>query len=169
MEQIQTVTRFASDALLRIAAVGLVLMTIIVSWQVFGRNVLGSSPSWSEEASLTLMIWYVALAAAAGVREGFHISIVAVQDVAPPRVRVLMRIASSLVVGLCGAGMAIWGGELVARTWGHAIPALGLPRGLAYLGVPIAGLLIVLFSFERTLEEIRALQARGAEDGPWSC
>ena len=62
------ITHFTADWLVRVAAVGLVLMTLIIGWQVFGRYVLNSSPSWSEQASLALMIWYVSLAAAAGVR-----------------------------------------------------------------------------------------------------
>ncbi len=128
-------------------------MTAIVGWQVFGRYVLNSSPSWSEQASLTLMIWYVSFAAAAGVREGFHIKIVALENAAPLKVRRLMRVASDLAVAACGLAMAIWGGELVVRTWSHVIPSLGLPRGLAYLGLPISGALIALFALERMLEE----------------
>ena len=61
--------------LIRLAAVGLVAMAVIVIWQVFGRFVLDSSPSWTEQAALVLMIWYVMFASAAGVHEGFHIRI----------------------------------------------------------------------------------------------
>lgn len=148
-------------------AAGLVLMTAIVGWQVFGRYVLNSSPSWSEQASLTLMIWYVSFAAAAGVREGFHIRIVALENAASPKVRRLMRIASDLAVAACGVAMAVWGGELVVRTWSHVIPSLGLPRGLAYLGLPIAGALIALFAFERMLEEAKGREVKD-EDSRWS-
>ena len=59
------VTHHAADWLLKAAGLGLVLMTVIVGWQVFGRYVLNSSPSWSEQAALTLMIWYVFLFLAA--------------------------------------------------------------------------------------------------------
>jgi TRAP-type C4-dicarboxylate transport system permease small subunit len=47
--------------------------------------------------------------------------------------------------------MLVLGGELVMRTWSHTIPSLGLSRGLAYLGLPIAGGLIILFEVERVL------------------
>ena len=100
-------THFAADWLVRIAAAGLVAMTAIVGWQVFGRYVLNSSPSWSEQASLTLMIWYVSLAAAAGVREGFHIRIVALEAAMPPRIQSAMRVASNTIVGLCGVAMLV--------------------------------------------------------------
>lgn len=161
-------THVAADILVRVAATGLVLMTLIVGWQVFGRFVLNSSPSWSEQSALTLMIWYVALAAAAGVREGFHIRIAAAENAAGPRVRHVMRIVSDLIVAACGLAMLIWGGELVARTWTHDIPSLGVPRGLAYAGLPIAGALIVLFSLERVFEESAGDVVENEEDPRWN-
>lgn len=147
------ITRTASSILLTVSAAGLLLMTLIVGWQVFGRFVLNSSPSWSEQSALTLMIWFVFLAGAAGVRDGFHIRIIAVESsLSKPRQKRL-RVMSNAVVGLCGLAMLWWGGELVVRTWSHAIPSLGLPRGMAYLGIPIAGALIALFSIERIFDD----------------
>ena len=162
------VTHFAAELLLRVAAFGLVLMTVIVGWQVFGRYVLNSSPSWSEQAALTLMIWYVLLAAAAGVREGFHIRIVALEEAVGPKAKRGMRMVQDLIVASCGIAMTIWGGELVIRTWEHIIPSLGLPRGLAYLALPISGVLIALFSLERMLEEAEGENVEDEEDPRWS-
>lgn len=156
------ITGVASDLLIKAAAFGLVLMTLIVGWQVFGRYVLNSTPSWSEQAALTLMIWYVAFAAAAGVRQGFHIRIVALEEAVPPRIRKWMQVTSNTIVGLCGAAMLIWGGELVLRTWSHVVPSLGIPRGLTYLALPISGALMALFAFEQVLERL----GLGAEDAP---
>ncbi len=161
-------THLIADVILKCAAAGLALMTVIVGWQVFGRYVLNSSPSWSEQAALTLMIWYVTLAAAAGVREGFHIRIVALENAMAPGATRAMRVASNLVVAGCGIAMLVWGGELVARTWSHVIPSLGLPRGFAYLGLPISGVLIALFSFERVLEEVSGSAVEDEEDPRWS-
>ena len=162
------ITHFAADWLVRISAVGLVLMTAIIGWQVFGRYVLNSTPSWSEQASLALMIWYVSLAAAAGVREGFHISIVALENAVGAKTRLWMRIASNIIVGVCGIAMLVWGGQLVVKTWSHVIPSLGIPRGLAYLGLPIAGALMALFSLERIFEELSGEQVEDEEDPRWS-
>jgi len=126
-------------------------MTFIIGWQVFGRYILNSSPSWSEQAALTLMIWLVFLAGAAGVRDGFHIRIIAVENALSQSRRKAMRKMSHMIVGLCGLAMLYWGAELVIRTWSHVIPSLGLPRGVAYLGIPISGALIALFSIEKIL------------------
>lgn len=168
IRHLTTVTHFAAEWLVRISAAGLVLMTLIIGWQVFGRYVLNSTPSWSEQASLALMIWYVSLAAAAGVREGFHIRIVALENAVGPKARFWMRILSNVVVGACGVAMLVWGGQLVAKTWSHVIPSLGLPRGLAYLGLPISGALMALFSLERVFEVLAGETINDEEDPRWS-
>jgi TRAP-type C4-dicarboxylate transport system permease small subunit len=134
---------------------GLILMTVIIAWQVFARYVLNDSPAWAEQAALFLMIWYVMFAAAAGVREDFHIRISVFADAFPGAAGKFIRILAHAVTGLFGAGMAIWGTELVLTTWPHAIPTLGLPRGVAYIPIPLSGLLIVGFSLERVLAEAR--------------
>jgi TRAP-type C4-dicarboxylate transport system permease small subunit len=135
---------------------GLMLMTVIIAWQVFARYVLNDSPAWSEQAALLLMIWYVMFAAAAGVREDFHIRISVFAGAFPGTAGKVIRILAHSVVGLFGAGMAIWGTELVLTTWPHAIPTLGLPRGVAYIPIPLSGLLIVGFSIERIIAEARS-------------
>lgn len=168
LRHVQHASRVAARVLIAAAAAGLVAMAVIVGWQVLGRYVLGASPSWTEQAAQVLMIWFAFLAAAAGIREGFHIRIVTLEEAAPPGIRRLMRLAANLIVGMCGLAMLVLGGELVARTWDHAIPSLGLSRGVAYLGLPIAGGLIILFSLERFLEELAGGVEGDEEDPRWS-
>lgn len=139
----------ASQLLIGLGATGLVIMTAVVGWQVIGRYILSSSPSWTEQAAQVLMIWFAFLAAAAGVREGFHIRIVALEEAAGPRTRRILQATGSLVVAACGLAMLVLGGELVLRTWSHTVPSLGIPRGLAYLGLPISGALILVFALEK--------------------
>lgn len=142
------------------AGVGLLLMTAIISAQVFARYVLNDSPAWAEQAALLLMIWYVFIAAAAGVREGFHIRIAVFVDHLPPALRHIMVIIGHLCVLLFGLGMAWYGVELTQATWGHVIPTLGISRGLAYLPIPLSGVLIVGFSFEHIVAELRSTEVQ---------
>ena len=169
LERLKRVNAFASSVLLHAGAAGLVLMTAIIGWQVFGRFVLNSSPSWAEQAALTLMIWYVFFAAAAGVRLGFHIRILALESLLARRARHRMRLVAHLVVGACGIALAIWGTELVLRTWSHVIPTLGLPRGVAYLPLPLSGVLIAFFTVELILEDAAGEDSADQEEtGRWS-
>ncbi|MBB5518977.1 TRAP transporter small permease [Amphiplicatus metriothermophilus] len=162
LDLLSRISRLTSKAALYISVAGLVLMTAIISWQIFARYVLNAAPAWTEPAALFLMLWFILFAAAAGVREGFHIRLTLVEDALSPIGRVALRLFCHAVVGLFGAAMAGAGGSLVLATWSHVIPTLGLPRGAAYAPIVVAGALIVLYSVERALLELRGEEAERA-------
>lgn len=152
---IADLSRWISRLTLGFAALGLVVMTAIIGWAVFARYVLQQAPAWAEQSALLLMVWYVMLAAAVGVREQFHIGMSAATDAMPPILRKGCRVLSLILVLGFGVAMGVWGGELVLRTWAFDIPTLGLPRGAAYLPVPIAGWLTAAFCLEHLVAEAK--------------
>lgn len=135
-------------------------MTGIIAWQVFARYVLNASPAWGEQAALLLMIWYVFFAAAAGVREGFHIRIVVLVNSLRPSYRKAINIFSHALVGLFGALMIWFGIDLARETWQHVIPTLGISRGYAYIPIPISGALITFFALEQLVAELRGNEVK---------
>lgn len=137
--------------LIRFAALGLVAMAAIVIWQVFGRFVLDSSPSWTEQAALVLMIWYVMFASAAGVHEGFHIRIALLEERLGPRAGPLRR-TTALIVLVLGLVLLVYGAQLAWLVRGNAMPSLGISRAVAYIPMPIAGLLMALFALPQVLD-----------------
>lgn len=142
--------RTVSDWLVRFGALGLVVMTAIVGWQVFGRFVLDSSPSWTEQASLVLMIWYVMFAAAAGVYEGFHIRIALIEERFGERARGLRRVVAA-IVALMGLVLLVYGLQLCWQVRGNVIPSLGISRAVAYVPLPVSGLLMTIFALGRMI------------------
>lgn len=148
-------SRHASQACLWLSGLGLIAITIIILWQVFARYILNASPSWSEQSALYILVWTVLLAAAAGVREGFHIRITALQDALSRPLRKSAMIAAHLVTGAIGVYLIVYGATLVAALWAYDIPTLGVPRGSAFLPIPLAGALIVFFSAEHILALLR--------------
>ena len=132
--------------LVTLGSVGLLAMTAIISWQVFGRFILASSPSWTEQASLILMIWYVMFASAAGVHEGFHIRIALLEErLDAERARPLVRLVA-LVVAVLGLVLFVYGAKLCWLVRGNVIPSLGVSRAAAYFPLPVSGLLMTLFA-----------------------
>ncbi|MHA7819856.1 MAG: TRAP transporter small permease [Erythrobacter sp.] len=138
-----------STWLVRIGAAGLIAMTAVIGWQVFGRFVLGSSPSWTEQTALVLMIWYVFLAAAAGVWERFHIRIEILEGRLEPASVRRLRIAIHAVIAIFGLVLLVYGAQLTWLVRDHVIPSLGISRAFAYLPIPFAGLLATIFSIGR--------------------
>ena len=142
------------------AGIGLLIMTAIIAVQVFARYVLNDSPAWAEQAALLLMIWYVFIAAAAGVREGFHIRIAVFADSLPPRVRHLVAVIAHLIVTAFGVSMTIFGVELARETWQHVIPTLGISRGYAYVPIALSGALMTGFAIEQLIAELRSAEVK---------
>ena len=141
-----------STACLWIAGVGLVLMTAVVGWQVFGRYVLNRTPTWSEPATLQLMGWFIVLGAAVGVRENFHLGLDLLHHALPRSAgRVLDMISYALIVAF-GLAMSWYSAVLAAGTWTATLPSLGLPGGFDYLPQAVGGVLIAAFAGERLIE-----------------
>ena len=142
------------------SGIGLVLMTLAVSWQVFGRYVLNSTPTWTEALSIQLMGWFILLGAAVGVREGYHLGFDILRIALPGLPAKVMATISHLVVLAFGLAMTWYGWDLVVGTWTATIPILGWPGGIDFMPLLGGGALISFF----TLEHLYNL-ATGQEDG----
>ena len=138
-----------ADLLAKIAAAGLIVMTLVVGWQVFGRFVLQSSPSWSEQTALVLMIWYVFLAAGAGVWERFHIRIEILEQRFDQTTQRRLRITIHVLIAVMGLVLLVSGSQLAWLVRDHVIPSLGISRAFAYVPIPVTGALVALFSAGR--------------------
>ena len=140
---------------------GLMAIVAVVAWQVFGRYVLNSSPTWAENLALVLILYVTLIGAAVGVRDAGHIGMESLLVLVPDRVRTRLEFIIHGLVGLFGALMAYNGTLLAISVMDYNIPTLGIPEGLNHVPVAIAGVLILLFS----IEHIVAL-AHGTEVEP---
>lgn len=153
---IRPVLGIISRIALYLAGTGIVCMTLIVGWQVFGRYVLNDTPSWSEPLSLFLMSWFILLGAAVGVRESGHLGLDIVRYAMPKPVQRGMDILSMALVAIFGGFMAYYGVMLASGTWTATIPVLGWPGGVDFFPLITGGLLIALFALERLADIILA-------------
>src|SRR5690606_28548184 len=113
----------------------LVGMALVEAWQVCARYVLNESPSWTEPVALLLMSVAMMFGAAVGVRAESHFGFFVTVQLAPPRVRRTLLIASRTIVALIGLVLAGWGGVLMADGWSVRMAGAPLPQGLYFLPV----------------------------------
>ena len=136
---------------LRGAVLGLVILVVCVQWQVLGRYVLNDSPTWTEPVALLLVLYITALAVAVGVRDAGHLGMESLTALLPAGAR---RVAQGLI-HLCVLVFAVLladaGWEWMTLKWDEPKPLLGVPEGLDYLPLVIAGVLIVLFCIEHLI------------------
>ena len=138
-------------ASLLIAGTGLVLMTVMVAWGVFGRYILNDTPIWVEAGSLFLMAWFILLGSAVGVRESDHLGFEVGLALSPPPLRNALIVTTEVVVLLFGLAMFGYGWQLAAGTWSDRMPIIGISRGWDYVPIAAGGLLIAFFSFEKLM------------------
>lgn len=139
----------------------LVAVVFVLLWQVFSREILGSSPTWSEETARVLLVWIGFLAAALGFRERSHIAITFIVDRFPALLR---RGVEWLIIGLVllfGLYLIVQGSEFTADSRHATLPGTGLPRSVLYVAMPLAGFMIVLYT---TLQLVGVDTARFREE-----
>lgn len=141
--------RQLSRVALWLAGLGLVTMTVLVAWQVFGRYVLNATPTWTEPSVLLLMSWFILLGAAVGVRDGEHLGFEIGVHYAPAPLRFAMQTITQIVIVSFGLAMFWFGWELAKTTWAAATPMIGISQGWDYVPMSGAGILISLFGVEK--------------------
>lgn len=146
---------FLSKACLVLAIIGLLTLVVAVQTQVIGRYVFNDTPTWTEALALQLVLYVTALGVAVGVRDAGHIGLESLVMLLPEGLRLKLEILIHALVGLFGVFMITSGWLWTRLKWGELDPMLGVPAGLDYLALVIAGVLIVLFSFEHILALLR--------------
>ncbi len=119
-------------------------MVSIVLLQVFSRIFFKQTPGWSEELAQLLTIWFGFLGSALLVREKGHIALEFFVKKLGEKVERIVEIAVWLII-LGFSIYMIWGGvDLVRSTMQNHLPATHLPVGIAYLPIPVSGVLMFL-------------------------
>ncbi|MES0826973.1 TRAP transporter small permease [Ruegeria sp. SCP11] len=138
-----------SDFVILLGGISLVGLIGIMGYQVWGRYVLNSTPTWAESLALLLILMVSLPIAAIGLRENFHLGLDFLTERLPHPVQSTLRIFNTVVLLLFGAAMTWHSIGLVTGTWNRDIPLIGLPQGVKYLPLVFCGILIVLFMIER--------------------
>ena len=137
------------------AVAGLLVIVAIVFYQVFGRYVLNSSPTWAENLALVLVLYVTLIAAAVGVRDAGHIGmeslLVLLPDVLRDRIELVIHAWSR-----CSA----WRWPTMAGSWARRCCTTRSPtsicrRPCATCRWSLSGGLIVLFSIEHIIALLR--------------
>lgn len=140
-----------SKASLMLGVAGLLGIVVSVQSQVIGRYVFNDTPTWAEPLALLLVLYVTSLGVAVGVRDAGHIGLESLVVLLPEAWRLKVEILIHALVALFGGIMA-WSGWMWTRLkWAELDPMLGLPVGIDYLSLVVAGTLIVLFSIEHVV------------------
>ncbi|MFG6414613.1 TRAP transporter small permease [Roseateles sp. DC23W] len=144
-----------AKASLMLAVVMLIGVILCVQTQVVGRYIFNDTPTWAESLALQLVLYVTALGVAVGVRDAGHIGLESLVSLLPEAWRLKLELLIHALVALFGGLMAWSGWVWTTMNWSERDPMLGIPVGVNYLALVIAGALIVLFSIEHMVALLR--------------
>ena len=137
-------------------------MTGIVFFQVILRYIFLSPLSWIEELARYLLVWISCFGAAYGVRKGEHIAVMFLNNMFKGYMKSALTIFIHILVIILFMVCFMKGIGLSIRQWNVVTPALQIPRTLPYLGVPISFAIMLLFSLELFITDIKTMFSKGS-------
>lgn len=131
------------------------VLVIDVLWQVFGRYILASPSSFTDEIAGFLLIWVGLLGAAfvAGKNEHLAIDLI-VQNASPKRAKTIKTIIQ-ILIALFSLSVLVVGGTWLVYTrfmLNVKSAALSIPLGYVYTVLPISGILILYYSIDNLVK-----------------
>ena len=137
-------------ACIAISGAALVAITLIIPLGVFMRYALNSALSWPEPASVIMMVIFSFLGGAAVYRANVHIAVEALLNAVRPAVREAMLHGVNLCMAAIALFMLGYGIQLcVTKRYSTIADFPWLSVAFAYMPIPVAGLLTLLFLVER--------------------
>src|SRR5471032_906835 len=128
--------------------------SLSVTFDIFTRTI-GHPWLWLQEVTSTLFIYAIFIGAAVATRRNDHLYLTAISEALHGTPRLIVEIVIRLVV-LGVAFCLIWFGYInYLRGFGSFRLPSGTPIASLYAAIPIAGLLIALFTVEQLVNGIR--------------
>ena len=140
------------------------IMTVVVFAQVVMRYVFKNPFVWVEEFARYLLVWISCLGAAYGIRAGMHIAVQFFYGKLKRELKIITSIFTHVITIIFFIVCVVWGLQIALAQWDQLSAGLQIPMTWAYLSVPVSFAVMMLFSFELLVEDIRRLFSKEVEN-----
>jgi TRAP-type C4-dicarboxylate transport system permease small subunit len=146
-----------------IIAVLITLMVLGNFWQILTRILasfkIGNPAGWTEEFLRYALIWLTMLGVPYAYGKNQHIAIEFITDKFSKKGKAIDEIAIQIIILLISVFVLIVGGSMVtANAAGQVSAALNMPMQFYYLGVPVCGVLMLVYTVPKLVEQIKVLR-----------
>lgn len=137
----------------------LALMTILVTWQVITRFVFKNPSTVTEALAKYLFIWLVLITAAYVLGKREHMAIEFFINRFKRKTQLVLNMITEVVIFVFSAIVMTYGGGFIAlNAMNQTDAALGIPVGIVYLALPIAGVLLMFYSICNMMDFVKELK-----------
>lgn len=144
--------------------VTLVIMVVLIFFQVIGRYVFSSAPSWTEEFTRYIHIWQVWIGASYAIRLQRHLRIDAFINKLSPFYYKIVETASNVIFFTFALYLAYLGVNLIIKSmnYGQLSPAMQWPMWTIYIAIPLGGIGMAIRLLQNIIQ-IWKVSQKGAE------
>lgn len=137
----------------------IVFMVFGCVWQIITRFIIQDPSDWTEEFVRYTLIWTTMLGVPYAYGKDKHISIGFVTATFPPKGLAMDKLFNDILILIISAVIMVGGGVMVtSNAIGQVSAALQIPMQVYYAGVPVCGVLMILYSIPRIGGHIRELK-----------
>lgn len=134
-------------------------MTLVCCWQVITRFVLNSPSKFTEEILRYALIWTTMLGVPYAYGQEKHLSINVITKSFTKKGNLMTRLAIEAIVIFLSVTVCVMGGIMVTtNSIGQISPALQMPMPFYYVGLPICGILTIIYSLQRVSNFVKELK-----------
>lgn len=134
-------------------------------WQIFTRMVMNNAASWTEEYLRYALIWLTMLGVPYAYSRNQHIAIEFVVDSFSRKGKRVNQLFIEVLIFCIAFFVMVVGGTMVTKNAvGQLSPALGLPMQFYYAGVPVCGVLMILYTLPRLLDLVKNSDSESGEE-----
>lgn len=136
------------------------VMTVLISWQVFARYVMGNSLAFSEEVARFSTVWLTMLGAAYAYRYGALIAVELLPSLLGRRMQTALKIAVALASALFALVLLREGLAITQRVMPQTAPSTRVSMAWLYAAMPAGAAMILLNAVAVIAESLRPAAVR---------
>ena len=137
---------------------GLMVAAMVLGcfWQVFTRFVMNNPSKYTEEFLRYMLIWTTMIGVPYAYGKNRHLSINLMTKSFSEKGKLLVNVFTELLVLALSAFVMIAGGWMVMmNSAGQISPAMHMPMEMYYAGIPISGVLMLVYSLHRLVGHLK--------------
>ena len=133
----------------------LMSMTVVFFTQICLRYLFGGGLYWAEEMTRFMMVWLIYICSVAVFRESSHISVNALEDILPEKIKKYLKILQQLVYIVIFAMVGYLGYKILPFAMVQKSPNIQIPMVYLYSIFPITSGLMILQLIANILLDLR--------------